>query len=192
MIKSLSLTGFALWLMAGTPLAAEESGKRADAKAAQERNAPPGAITTNAPVAARGGDTLQLDTLVVEGRAETEKAQSIESRTLTTHKVVDLAEILSDEMVEVQMIRKSGYGNEESMRGLGKEKLRVVLDGGNLEGACGSRKDPSLSHINMLTVDDIIIRQGPFDVTKPGCLGGYVDVVTKKPRPVKQSKSFRR
>lgn len=126
---------------------------------------------------------LRLETIVVTASPESEDKQKIEDRTLRTHKVVDLAEILSDELVEVQMIRKSGYGNEVSMRGFGQENLKVMLDGGILEGACGSRKDPSLSHINMLTVQDIQIRQGPFDVTKPGYLGGYIDVVTKKPKP---------
>jgi iron complex outermembrane receptor protein len=126
---------------------------------------------------------IQLDTIVVTATAKSEDQQTIESRALKSHKVVDLAEILSDELVEVQMIRKSGYGNEVSMRGFGQENMKVLLDGGILEGACGSRKDPSLSHINMLTVENLIIQQGPFDVTKPGCLGGYVDVITKKPRP---------
>ncbi len=126
-------------------------------------------------------DVLQLETIVIQSRATSEDKQHIESRKLQSHKVVDLSEILSDELVEVQMIRKSGYGNEVSMRGFGQENMKVMLDGGLLEGACGSRKDPSLSHINMLTVKNIIIRQGPFDVTRPGCLGGYVDVITKKP-----------
>ncbi len=126
-------------------------------------------------------DVLQLDTIIVEGKAESEDRLRIESRTLKSHKVVDLAEILSAELVEVQMIRKSGYGNEVTMRGFGQENMKVLLDGGMLEGACGSRKDPSLSHINMLTVKNLVVRQGPFDVTKPGCLGGYVDVITKKP-----------
>ncbi|MDK9718634.1 MAG: TonB-dependent receptor [Trichlorobacter sp.] len=125
---------------------------------------------------------LRLETIVVTASPESEDKQKIEERTLRTHKVVDLAEILSDELVEVQMIRKSGYGNEVSMRGFGQENLKVMLDGGTLEGACGSRKDPSLSHINMLTVQDIQIQQGPFDVTRPGYLGGYVDVITRKPQ----------
>lgn len=128
-------------------------------------------------------DVIQLETIVVTGKETQDDQQEIESRTLRSHKVVDLAEILSDELVEVQMIRKSGYGNEVSMRGFGQENIKVLLDGGILEGACGSRKDPSLSHINMLTVQKIVIQQGPFDVTKPGCLGGYVDVITKKPKP---------
>ena len=125
---------------------------------------------------------ISLETIVVSASAESEDKQKIESRSLKTHKVVDLAEILADELVEVQMIRKSGYGNEVSMRGFSQENLKVLLDGGILEGACGSRKDPSLSHINMLTVDDMLIQQGPFDVTRPGVLGGYVDVITRKPK----------
>ena len=128
-------------------------------------------------------EILQLETVVVTGTAINDEKQEIESRKLRSHKVVDLAEILSDELVEVQMIRKSGYGNEVSVRGFGQENIKVLLDGGLLEGACGSRKDPSLSHINMLTVQKLTVQQGPFDVTKPGCLGGYVDVITKKPKP---------
>ncbi len=128
-------------------------------------------------------EIFQLETIVVTGTASDDEKQEIESRKLRSHKVVDLAEILSDELVEVQMIRKSGYGNEVSMRGFGQENMKVMLDGGILEGACGSRKDPSLSHINMLTVQKLTLQQGPFDVTKPGCLGGYVDVITKKPKP---------
>jgi len=124
---------------------------------------------------------FQLETIVVTADAIDDEQQEIESRELRSHKVVDLAEILSDEMVEVQMIRKSGYGNEVSVRGFGQENIKVLLDGGILEGACGSRKDPSLSHINILNVQKLTVQEGPFDVTKPGCLGGYIDVVTKKP-----------
>lgn len=141
-----------------------------------------GVVLVDQTVAGEAG-LIRLETIVVTASPESDDKQKIEDRTLRTHKVVDLAEILSDELVEVQMIRKSGYGNEVSMRGFGQENLKVLLDGGILEGACGSRKDPSLSHINMLTVQDIQIQQGPFDVTRPGYLGGYVDVITKKPQP---------
>ena len=129
------------------------------------------------------GGVIQLDTVVVNAAGESDDQQEIESRALRTHKVVDLAEILADELVEVQMIRKSVYGNEISMRGFGQENMKVMIDGGILEGACGSRKDPSLSHINMLKVRKLIVQEGPFDVKKPGCLGGYVDVITKEPGP---------
>jgi len=126
---------------------------------------------------------IVLETIVVTARKEEEEEKTkIESKTLRTHKVVDLAEILSDEMIEVTMIRKGAYGNEVSIRGFGKSDLRVLIDDGILEGACGSRKDPSLSHINMLTIDRIEVKQGPFDVTKAGALGGSINVITKKPQ----------
>lgn len=122
---------------------------------------------------------ITLDTIVITASKDEGDEKNIESETLKTHKVVDLAEILSNEMVEATMIRKGGYGNEVSLRGFGKSDLRVLVDSGLLEGACGSRKDPSLSHINMLTVNKIEVRQGPFDVTKAGALGGSINVITK-------------
>jgi iron complex outermembrane recepter protein len=125
---------------------------------------------------------LRLDRVVVQGsKIEEEGERQIESKALKMHKVVDMAEILADEMVEAAMIRKAGYGNEVSIRGFGKSNLRITLDEGLLEGACGARKDPSLCHVNMLTVDTVEVRQGPFDVTKPGALGGSINVVTRKP-----------
>jgi iron complex outermembrane receptor protein len=126
---------------------------------------------------------FRIETVVVSGALSSGEGQKIESRKLTAHKVVDLAEVLSDELVEVQMIRKGTYGNEISLRGVGQENMKVLLDGGIIEGSCGGRKDPSLSHINMLTVQSLVVREGPFDVTKPGYLGGYVNVITKKPKP---------
>lgn len=126
--------------------------------------------------------TIILDTIVVTAPENDADEKNIKAKTLKIHKVVDLAEILSNEMIEATMIRKSGYGNEISLRGFGKSDLRVLVDDGLLEGACGSRKDPSLSHINMLTVDKIEVRQGPFDVTMAGALGGSINVMTKKPQ----------
>lgn len=109
-----------------------------------------------------------------------EEKTRISQKTLKSHKVVDLAEILSDEMIEASMIRKSGYGNEVGLRGFTKSNLRFSLDDTLIEGSCGSRKDPSLSHINLLTVQSIEVNQGPFDVTVPGALGGDINVKTKE------------
>lgn len=128
-------------------------------------------------------DVIVLDSFVVEERAETQATQFIDSRGLTLHKIVDLAEVLSDELVEASLIRKSGYGNEVNLRGFGQANLPILVNGGFLEGGCGGRKDPALSHINLLTVERLVVREGPFDVTHPGNLGGYIDVVTKQPRP---------
>ncbi|MCG2707944.1 MAG: hypothetical protein L6404_04775 [Candidatus Omnitrophica bacterium] len=52
-----------------------------------------------------------------------EEKTKISQKTLKSHKVVDLAEILSDEMIEASMVRKSGYGNEVGLRGFTKTGL---------------------------------------------------------------------
>jgi len=130
--------------------------------------------------------TFKLGNVVVTAKKEEkgtlENKSEIESKTLKTHKIVDLAEILSDEMVEVTMIRKSAYGNEVALRGFGKSNLRFFEDGTIVEGACGSRKDPSFSHIGLLNVGRIEVTEGPFDVTRTGALGGSINVITKKPQ----------
>ncbi|MDD5679482.1 MAG: TonB-dependent receptor [Kiritimatiellae bacterium] len=111
--------------------------------------------------------------LTIEGKTK------ISQKTLKSHKVVDVAEILSDELIEASMIRKSGYGNEVGLRGFTKSNLRFTLDDTLIEGSCGSRKDPPLSHINLLTIKRIEVEEGPYDVSIPGALGGDINVITK-------------
>ena len=122
------------------------------------------------------------EVIVTAEREEVDRKRKIESETLKAYKVVDLAEILSDEMITATMIRKGIYGNEVALRGFGQSNLRFLADDTIVEGACGSRKDPPFSHINLLMVERIEVREGPFDVTKPGALGGSINVVTKKPQ----------
>lgn len=135
-------------------------------------------------LSAMARDMVIIDDVYVT--ADEEKGDSTERNigreVLRTHKVVDVAEVLSDEIIEATMIRKGAYGNEVAIRGFSQSNLRVFEDGTILEGACGSRKDPSLSHVSLLTVDKIEVKEGPFDVTKPGMLGGCINVITKKPR----------
>jgi len=42
----------------------------------------------------------------------------------------------------------------------------------------------------MLTVDKIEVKEGPFDVTKQGMLGGCIDVITKKPKEGIHAETF--
>ncbi len=115
----------------------------------------------------------------VQEKLMIEEKTRISQKTLKSHKVVDLAEILSDEMIEASMIRKSGYGNEVGLRGFTKSNLRFTLDDTLIEGSCGSRKDPPLSHINLLAIKRIEVKEGPYDVSVPGALGGDINVMTK-------------
>jgi len=111
-----------------------------------------------------------------------EENKKINQKTLKSHKVVDLSEILSDELIEASLIRKSGYGNEVGLRGFTKSNLRFAQDDTLIEGSCGSRKDPPLSHINFLTIQRIEVKEGPYDVSVPGALGGSINVITKNPQ----------
>jgi iron complex outermembrane receptor protein len=127
------------------------------------------------------GEVLVSDAPDSEQLDISEKAR-IDQKSLKSHKVVDLAEILSDELVEASMIRKSGYGNEVGLRGFTKSNLRFSQDETLIEGSCGSRKDPPLSHINLLTIDKLEVNEGPYDVRTPGALGGDINVITKDPQ----------
>jgi len=111
-----------------------------------------------------------------------EEKSVISQKALKTYKVVEVSEVLADELIEASMVRKSGYGNEVGLRGFTKSNLRFTQDDTLIEGSCGSRKDPPLSHINMLTVKSLEVKEGPFDVTVPGALGGNINVVTKDPQ----------
>ncbi|MBN1404849.1 MAG: TonB-dependent receptor [Opitutales bacterium] len=125
---------------------------------------------------------ITLDTLVVEAPPIEQSEQQIGSQSVALYKITDLSELIAAELAEATMVRKSGYGNEVNLRGFSQANLPVLVNGGFIEGACGSRKDPALSHINLLTVDRIVVREGPFDVSRSGNLGGYVDVITREPQ----------
>lgn len=128
---------------------------------------------------------FDLGQVLVSGDEDARKDLAIEEKTrisqktLKAHKVVDLAEILSNEMIEASMIRKSGFGNEVGLRGFTQSNLRFSLDNTLIEGSCGSRKDPPMSHINLLTIQRIEVKQGPYDVRVPGALGGDINVITR-------------
>ena len=127
-----------------------------------------------------GKTTFNLGEVLITAEEEIGEGKSrIVGKTLKTHKIVDLAEILFDEMIEASMIRKSGYGNEVGLRGFTKSNLRFTQDDTLIEGSCGSRKDPPLSHINLLTIQKIEVGEGPYDVSVPGALGGNINVITK-------------
>ena len=65
-------------------------------------------------------EPITLETIIVTAPKEEGAEKSIESETLKIHKVMDLAEILSGEMVEATMVRKGAYGNEVVIRGFGQ------------------------------------------------------------------------
>lgn len=127
-------------------------------------------------------DLIELSAYVIEGQRLEMSSNEISHQYIELSKTADLSELISTQLVEASMVRKSAYGNEIGLRGFSQANLPVMVDGGALEGACGSRKDPALSHINLLRVSGIHLQEGPFNVEKQGNLGGYVDVLTREPQ----------
>ncbi|WP_320056189.1 TonB-dependent receptor [Desulfuromonas thiophila] len=141
------------------------------------------AAASTATSTAAVAEVVELESLLVTAEAEEELAQrAVGAELLRQEQVIDLAELLSQQSASTALIRKSGYGNEVSVRGFGKADLGVLYDDAMLEGACGSRKDPALSHVPLLAVKQVRVQPGPFDVARHGGLGGVVAVETAEPQ----------
>jgi iron complex outermembrane receptor protein len=131
---------------------------------------------------------IELETVLVTASAEQEDdPEQVDQEELRHEHVVDLAELLSQQSASTTLIRKSGYGNEIALRGFGKANLRVLYDNAMIEGACGSRKDPALSHVPLLAVQQVNVQPGPFDVSRQGGLGGAIRVETVDPSAEEQA-----
>ncbi|WP_321531423.1 TonB-dependent receptor plug domain-containing protein [uncultured Desulfuromonas sp.] len=136
----------------------------------------------------QGEQITELETILVTASAEKEDhPDQVGQEELRHEHVVDLAELLSQQSASTTLIRKSGYGNEIALRGFGKANLRVLYDNAMVEGACGSRKDPALSHVPLLAVRKVNVQPGPFDVSRQGGLGGAISVETVDPSAEEQA-----
>ena len=93
----------------------------------------------------------------------------------------DLADALYKLDPDVQLVRRSGIANDIILRGMRKDNINVLIDGGKLYGGCPNRMDPPISHVLANNVDHIVIKEGPYDVEHFGTLTGLVEVDTLKP-----------
>lgn len=97
-------------------------------------------------------------------------------------KSADLADALSRKVPSVSLIRRSGIANDITLRGQKRDNINVTIDGAKICGACVNRMDPPTSHVVTHAIDDIEIKEGPFDVEEFGVLSGSVKVTTRKPQ----------
>ncbi len=93
----------------------------------------------------------------------------------------DLADALYKLDPDIQLIRRSGIANDIILRGLRKDNINVLIDGGKIYGGCPNRMDPPISHILSNNVDRIVVKEGPYDVENFGTLGGLIEVDTLAP-----------
>jgi len=93
----------------------------------------------------------------------------------------DLADALYKIDPNIQLIRRSGIANDIILRGMRKDNINVLIDGGKIYGGCPNRMDPPLSHILASNVQNIVVKEGPYDVENFGTLSGVVNVETLPP-----------
>ncbi len=96
-------------------------------------------------------------------------------------KSADLAEALSKNVPSISLIRRSGIANDIMLRGQKRDNINVTIDGTKVYGACVNRMDPPTSHVVTHAIENVEVREGPFDVEEFGTLSGSVKITTKKP-----------
>ena len=96
-------------------------------------------------------------------------------------KSADLADALSRKVPSISLIRRSGIANDITLRGQKRDNINITIDGAKICGACVNRMDPPTSHVVTHAIDDIEIKEGPFDVEEFRTLSGGVKITTRKP-----------
>ena len=137
--------------------------------------------------------SIYLSLAVVALLQGAEELESIDvEETVVTTKIVedvsgeevksaDLSEALAKKVPSISLIRRSGIANDIVLRGQKRDNINVTIDGTKVCGACVNRMDPPLSHVVTHAIDEVEVREGPFDVEEFGTLSGSVKVTTKKP-----------
>lgn len=129
--------------------------------------------------AAAAAQSQVLEEIEVKARQET-RAESLEVREVRESAAQDLGEAV-EATPGVAKVRKGGVANDVVIRGYQRDNISVTIDGAELHGACPNRMDPPSFHLDYAEVDRLDVRKGPFDVSRPGSLGGSVEVKTRSP-----------
>ncbi len=122
--------------------------------------------------------SANLDKVVVEEKINTVTVKNISSEEL---KSADLAEALAKNVPSASLVRRSGIANDIILRGQKRDNINVIIDGTKVCGACVNRMDPPTSHVATHIVQNVEIKEGPFDVENSGTLSGLVNITTKEP-----------
>jgi len=125
-------------------------------------------------VSALYSSDVVLSPIDVEATTVTEVAQKAQTS-------ADLAQVLSDNVPAIDMIRRSAIANDILIRGQKRDNITVEVDGTKVYGACVNRMDPPISHVVANQIDKVEVIEGPYDVTTFGTLSGGVKISTKKP-----------
>ncbi|MGD9970547.1 MAG: TonB-dependent receptor [Sulfuricurvum sp.] len=136
-----------------------------------------------AAVAALATDSVTIQKITIEADSAQSDATSINADEIVKFsRQSDLGEMLSGTLPEITHVRTTAIGNDIVLRGFKKDNLNVTIDDAKVCGACPNRMDPPAMHVSSSQIAAVEVKEGPFDVTQFGSLGGKINVVTKDPR----------
>jgi iron complex outermembrane recepter protein len=140
-------------------------------------------LLSMAAVAALAVEPITIQKITVEASATKSDGKNIESDEMVKFsRQSDLGEMLSATLPEITHVRASAVGNDIILRGLKKDNINVTIDDAKVCGACPNRMDPPAMHVSSTQIQSVEVKEGPFDVTQFGSLGGTVNVITKDPQ----------
>ena len=135
-----------------------------------------------AAIAALATEPVTIQKITVEAEAPKGEGKKVAADEMVKFsRQSDLGEMLSNTLPEVTLVRNSGVGNDIILRGLRKDNINVTIDDAKVCGACPNRMDPPAMHVSSSQIANVEVKEGPFDVTQFGSLGGKINVVTKDP-----------
>ncbi len=132
-------------------------------------------------------DSLQIQNIEVVKitKLNTQNHQNSKPIEVSTSQVLDHdAGNFLKTLPEFSGIKKAGsYGTDPVLRGFKYEQLNIVSDGAAYAiNACPSRMDPSISQINMNTVQEAVVYKGPYQFRFGPAVGGTINFVSEKPK----------
>lgn len=137
--------------------------------------AAPGLAQTTERIEAAPG--ARLEVLVVTG-ARSEGHPTLVARDLP------VARELADRLREIPGLsgsRMGGHGTDPAIRGLGQNRINVLLDGAFVQGACPNRMDPPTAYASALGYDQVTVVKGMRSLEYSGGPGGTILMERMRP-----------
>ncbi len=122
--------------------------------------------------------STDVQKVIIEEKINTLSVKNVSAQEI---KSADLAEAISKNVPSASLVRRSGIANDIILRGQKRDNINIIIDGTKVCGACVNRMDPPTSHVATHIVENIEIKEGPFDVENFGTLSGLVNITTREP-----------
>jgi iron complex outermembrane receptor protein len=136
----------------------------------------------SAGLAEEAQEAIKLEPVTVVEKKVSLFGGEVSSERMEELQPVDIGDLLKKDVAGVSVIRKAGTAQDPVLRGLSKDRTKVLIDGNFVYGACGNRMDPPTFHVSPYQIERVDVVKGPFDVTAGPQLGGSINIVTKEPR----------